>query len=74
MVSGGKVIIHQSQRWVIVCNMKAIILIAVTAFLVVFFMWVNYEEYLHKKRETQKEQARNRRLFHKIEFEEQHKL
>ena len=54
--------------------MKAIILIAVTAFLVVFFMWVNYEEYLHKKRETQKEQARNRRLFHKIEFEEQHKL
>ena len=54
--------------------MKTYTLILFTAFLVFFFIWVNYEEYQYKKKQQQKEQERNRRLFHKIEFEKQHEL
>ena len=56
--------------------MKTLLLLSVVAFIVVlvFFAWVSYEEYMYTKRQKEEIQARNRRLFRNITFEEQHDL
>ena len=54
--------------------METLLLLSVVAFIVVFFAWVGYEEYIYTKRQKEELQARNRRLFRNITFEEQHDL